>query len=85
VSARRGWPGRFPLVQPPNAPLLVALGAWVLAALTDDPVHAYARAAFYAAIAAWAWLELTEGVNWFRRVLGAGGLVYVVVRVGDAL
>ena len=82
--SRQGWPARFPLAQPPNAPLLVAVGAWLLAAVTDDAVHAYARAAFYVALAAWAWLELTEGVNWFRRLLGAGGLIYVVARVGEA-
>lgn len=80
-----GWPREFPLVQPPNAPLLVAFAAWLLAALTDGDVHGYARAAFYAALASWAWLELTDGTNWFRRALGAAGLVYVVVRAGEAL
>jgi hypothetical protein len=29
--------------------------------------------------------ELTEGVNWVRRALGAAGLVYVVAKVGAAL
>lgn len=81
----RGWPARFPLAQPPNAPLLLAAGAWVLAALTEGSVHAYARATLYAALAAWAWLELTDGVNWFRRALGAAVLAYVVVRVGEVL
>ena len=32
---QRGWPASFPLVQFPNAPLVVALGAWLVAALTD--------------------------------------------------
>jgi hypothetical protein len=81
---RRGWPARFPLAQLPNAPLLVALGGWLVAALTDGSVHAYARAAFYAGLAAWAWEELTGGVNWVRRAVGAGGLVYIVVKVGAA-
>jgi hypothetical protein len=27
----------------------------------------------------WAYLELTEGVNAFRRVLGAAGLAYIIV------
>jgi hypothetical protein len=82
---QRGWPASFPLAQFPNAPLLAALGAWLLAALTDGSVHAYARAAFYAGLAAWAWEELAGGVNWVRRALGAGGLVYVVIKVGTAL
>ena len=84
-SAQHGWPARFPLVQAPNAPLAVALAAWLVAALTDGAVHDYARATFYAALAAWAWVELADGANWFRRVLGAVVLVYVVVKVGAAL
>jgi hypothetical protein len=72
-------------VQFPNAPLFVAFGAWLVAALTHGSVHDYARAAFYAGLAGWAWGELTDGVNWVRRVLGAAGLVYVVVKVGAAL
>lgn len=82
---RRGWPARYPLVQAPNAPLLVALAAAIAAALTTGSVHAYARGAFYAGIAAWAWEELADGVNLVRRVLGSAGLVYVVVKVGEAL
>jgi hypothetical protein len=72
-------------VQFPNAPLLAALGAWLLAALTNGSAHAYARAAFYAALAAWAWQELAGGVNLVRRAVGAAGLAYVVVKVGAAL
>jgi len=83
--ARHGWPERYPLAQFPNPPLIVALVAWVVAALTSGSVHDYARAAFYAGLAAWAWLELTDGVNLFRRVLGAAGFVYVVISVGGAL
>ena len=82
---QRGWPANFPVAQLPNAPLLVALGGWLVAALTDGSLHSYARAAFYAGLAAWAWEELAGGVNWVRRALGAGGLVYVVVKVGAAL
>jgi hypothetical protein len=72
-------------VQVPNPPLLAALVGWLVADLTHGSVHAYARAVFYVGLAAWAWLELEDGANWFRRVLGAAGLVYVVVKVGVAL
>ena len=82
---QRGWPASFPVAQFPNAPLLVALGGWLVAALASGSVHAYARAVFYVGLAAWAWEELTGGVNWVRRMVGAGGLVYVVVKVGAAL
>jgi hypothetical protein len=82
---QRGWPASFPLAQFPNGPLLAALGAWVVATLTDGSLHYYARAMFYAALAAWAWDELARGTNWVRRALGVAGFVYVVVKVGAAL
>jgi hypothetical protein len=82
---QRGWPASFPLAQFPNAPLLVGLAGWLVAALTDSSVHPYARAVFYAGLTAWAWEELASGVNWLRRSLGAAGLVYVVVKLGAAL
>ena len=72
-------------MQAPNPPLLAALVAWLVAAVSHGSVHSYARAAFYVGIAAWAWLELTDGTNWARRVLGAAGLVYVVIEIGAAL
>ena len=82
--AQRGWPESFPIAQFPNAPLLVALGGWSVAAVTDDPVRPYALATLYVGLSAWAWGELADGANWFRRALGAAGLVYVVARVGAA-
>ncbi|MEA2497186.1 MAG: hypothetical protein QOJ29_5097 [Thermoleophilaceae bacterium] len=82
---QRGWPKRFPLAQLPNAPLLVAFGAWLVGAVTDGSVHAYARAVFYTALAAWAWKEMAGGTNWFRRGLGIVGLVYVIIKLGAAL
>ena len=82
---QRGWPASFPLVQLPNPALLGAVAAWLIAAATDGSVHDYARAAFYAALAAWAWGEMADGANWVRRALGAAGFVYVVVKVGLAL
>ena len=82
---QRGWPEQFPLVQFPNGPLLLALGGGVVAMLTEDAVHDYGRATFYAGVAAWAWLELAEGDNLYRRVLGAAGVGYVIVRVGAGI
>ena len=82
---QHGWPARFPLAQLPNAPLIVASLGWLAGALTSDPAHSYARAAFFAGLTAWAWEELEGGVNWVRRVMGAAGLVYVVVKIAEAL
>jgi hypothetical protein len=81
---QHGWPARYPLVQFPNAPLLVALVASVVAALTGGSVHDYARGGVYAGLAAWAWIELASGDNSFRRALGLAGVVYVAVQIGRA-
>jgi hypothetical protein len=83
--ARHGWPERFPLVQFPNAPFLIAFGALLVAALTTGSADDYARATFYAALAVWAWLELTAGVNWLKQLIGASALVFVVVKLGELL
>ena len=82
---QRGWPASFPLAQFPNAPLIVAIVALLLTRVLSGSAQDYARATFYVALAAWAWLELTEGANLFRRLLGAAILALVVVRVGEAL
>jgi hypothetical protein len=82
---QRGWPARFPVVQVPNAPLLAALVASLVAAVSNGSLHFYARSAFYIGLAAWAWLEFVDGTNWARRVLGAAGLVYIVIKLGAAL
>lgn len=82
---QHGWPARFPLVQFPNAPLALALVASIVGRCTSGSGHAYARAAYFVFFAAWAWLELADGTNRFRRVLGLAALVYVVVQAGAAL
>jgi hypothetical protein len=82
---QRGWPPSFPLAELPNASLLVAVGGWLVAAVTDGSVHSYARATFYTGLAARAWDELAGGANWARRALGGAGLVYVIVKVATAL
>ncbi len=64
----------------PNPPLAFALVGlvlgWILS--SGSTGYALARAVFYVGLAVWAWLELSDGVNGFRRVLGAGGLVFVL-------
>jgi hypothetical protein len=77
---QEGWPSRFVLVQLPNAPLLVGLGGVVVARTTGGgAVHDGARVVATAGLGVWAIMELTQGVNWFRRGLGAGFLVYLIV------
>jgi hypothetical protein len=73
-----GWPRRFPIAQFPNPPLLLAFAGWTLAAVSDGAAHEIGRAVFTLGLAVWAYGETTRGVNWFRRLLGAGVLVWII-------
>ncbi len=66
--------GRIVIGQPPNGPVLVATGLSVLAFLARHTIHG-APALWLSRAAALAWiywsaLEVTTGVNPFRRLLG---------------
>jgi hypothetical protein len=68
------WPRRYPLIQFPNEPLILAfLGGQAAARLHGLP-HDDALAVSYLAMTVWAYEELFHGVNRFRNLLG---LVYV--------
>jgi hypothetical protein len=82
---QHGWPASYPVMQLPNAPLLVALAGWLAAALTGGLVHHCARATFYTGLAAWAWQEIDDGTNWARRAIGAAGFVFVIAKITEAL
>jgi hypothetical protein len=76
---QEGWPSRFVLVQLPNLPLAVGLAGSVAAGLAHGRAADYAGAAGRIGLAVFAYLELTDGANWFRRLLGAGVMVQLVV------
>jgi hypothetical protein len=77
----------YTVVQFPNAPLWVALAALLVARLTDDGsvIHDLARAISYVALTIWAYEEAANGVNGFRKALGIGALVWIVVALAQAL
>jgi hypothetical protein len=80
-----GWPRSFPIVQFPNAPLIIAFLAGAAAARTHDPAHAYLAAISFLAIGIWAYEELLHGVNWFRHLLGLGYVISTAVHLALAL
>jgi threonine/homoserine/homoserine lactone efflux protein len=82
---QEGWPRRFVLVQLPNPPLLVALAASVVGRFARGDAAAYADATGRLALAVFAYLELVDGANWLRRLLGATILAYLVYTLGHAL
>lgn len=80
-----GFPRSFPIVQFPNAPLILAFVAGVLSSHLGGASRTYATAAAYLAMTVWAYEELARGVNWFRRVLGLTYMIIMIVRVAHGL
>jgi hypothetical protein len=67
-----GFPRRFPIVQFPNLPLIVAFLAGEAALVLHGDAHFYARSVSYLGMTIWAYEELVDGV-------------LMVLRVGQAL
>jgi hypothetical protein len=80
-----GFPRRFPIVQFPNLPLIVAFLAGEAAVFLHGDAHFYARSVSYLGMTIWAYEELVSGVNWFRHLLGLAYAIIMVVRVTHAL
>ena len=80
-----GFPRRFPIVQFPNLPLIVALLAGGAGRYLHGSAHSYAASVSYLALTIWAYEELVHGVNWFRRLLGLAFLILMIMRVAHAI
>jgi hypothetical protein len=79
------FPRRFPIVQFPNLPLALAFAAGHAAHYLRGPAPGYALAVSYLAMGVWAYLELADGVNWFRRLLGAYSVASTAIHLHRAL
>ncbi len=63
--------GNIVIAQPPNIPLITWFVATVLRVFPLPPNFAtILDAVAFGALFAWAWMELFQGVNYFRRSLG---------------
>jgi hypothetical protein len=82
---RLAFPRRFPIVQFPNLPLIVAFLASQAGRVVGAGEHPYAMSISYLAMTIWAYEEFVDGVNWFRHLLGAVYLVIMVVRVAHGV
>jgi hypothetical protein len=82
---KRGWPSSFAVVQFPNPPLILALLASLAGHLTHAAGHRVALSIFYVALSVWAYEEAVHGENWFRRLLGVGFCLYIIVSLAEAL
>jgi hypothetical protein len=67
----RDGEGNIVLGQMPNLPILVWFSATLLKLIpTSDSIHTGLDAIAFGSLFTWAWQELFEGVNYFRRSLG---------------
>jgi hypothetical protein len=79
------FPRRFPIVQFPNLPLIIAFLAGEASKFVHGTEHTYTASVSYLSLTIWAYEELVHGVNWFRHLLGLAYVIIVVVRVAHAL
>jgi len=77
---RKGWPPGFVIVQVPNAPLTISLAASLAARLTGGVVRRLCEAIARIALGIWAFGEAIRGVNVYRRLVGLGFLIDILVR-----
>jgi hypothetical protein len=80
-----GFPPRYPIVQFPNLPLIIAFAAGLASKSLHGADHRYALAIAYLGMTVWAYEELANGVNWFRHLLGLVYVFILVMRVAHAI
>jgi hypothetical protein len=63
--------GKIVLAQMPNLPLIVWIGASLLKLIfTTGKINTGLELLAFGSLFTWAWEELFQGVNYFRRALG---------------
>lgn len=67
--------GRWAVIQPPS----ILLSAWVVLLVVNFFIHSQSTGRLQSAVLfTWAYLELTQGASYFRKVLGAIVLAIIV-------
>lgn len=71
--------GRVVLIQKPNTAILVWLMSMIIVRLTHGTLQTRFQLLAFISLAAWAVMEILWGVNLFRRILGFGVVLVIVV------
>ncbi len=72
--------GKLVLAQKPNVPLWGWIISTVLSyVFSKGKVHNLFQIMAFGSLFAWAYLEITSGINYFRRVLGAIVLIVIII------
>ena len=71
--------GNIVIAQKPNLPLIVWIVTSILALIfTSGKINTVLDLLAYGSLFTWAWLELFQGVNYFRRTLGLVVLIAAI-------
>lgn len=71
--------GKITIAQPPNLTLIVWFSATLLKLLLNSgTIYSIVDTIAFGALFTWAWEELFQGVNYFRRGLGAIVLISTI-------
>lgn len=71
---------KYIFFQKPNLPLIVAFVAWILShVLPYGKLNFAAALIFFGALFTWAWLEIFDGANNFRRGLGVVVMAFIII------
>ena len=71
--------GNIVLAQMPNLPLIIGIVTSLLTLIvTSGKINTVLDLVAYGSLFTWAWLELFQGVNYFRRALGLVVLIGII-------
>lgn len=75
--------GKVSFAQPPNLPIIVWVVSVVLQKLiSNGTIYNLVSVIGFGALFTWAWLEIFQGSNYFRRILG---LVVLIMAIASQL
>ncbi len=72
------------IFQTPNPPLIIAIIGFIVKEISSGLLQRIGATIFYLAIIIWAYEEIKNGVNWFRKGLGIvvlAGVAYSLLEV----
>lgn len=72
--------GKIAVAQLPNPPLIAFLVFRFLQMVASGTLQQMASVVAFGSLFTWAWLELFQGANYFRRLLGIVVLVGIILR-----
>jgi len=78
--------GKLTIFQQPNASIIIWFICTVLTKfIRNGTLHDVLEIVGFAALLAWAWLEIAYGANYFRRALGAVVFIFSIMLHSGAL